>query len=329
LLHDEVLHVLEKRKGHIVTGGQLAKTLNVSRTAIWKSINTLKDNGKEIVSVPNVGYKLLSNDDTLSKQLIDMKLSTAFLGRSMELLSTVNSTNQYLKEINVENIDNGYVVISDEQTSGRGRRSRTFISNKGEGIYLSILLKLNKTKLDIRLFTICAAVAVSKAIENICNIRANIKWVNDIFCNDKKICGILTEAIISGELQELDTIIIGIGINTGNVSVEIKELATSIQYETGLCGIRNDLIAEVLNQFETVYFDYTEREKKKDIINYYESRLFIIGQEICVIEQNNNYPVTVIGVDNDGALIVKNSIGETQNITTGEIKLNETRSKVK
>ena len=171
MLHDEVLHILEKRKGNIVTGGQLAIILNVSRTAIWKSIHTLQESGKEIVSVPNVGYKLLDKDDNLSKQLIDAKLSTVFLGRSMELLPTVNSTNQYLKELDSEKIDNGYVVISDEQTGGRGRRSRTFISDKGDGIYLSILLKQSRAETDIRLFTICAAVAVSKAIENICGIR--------------------------------------------------------------------------------------------------------------------------------------------------------------
>lgn len=325
MLKDEVLHILEQRKGNVVTGGQLANMLNVSRNAIWKSIHVLQDNGNKIVSIPNVGYKLLDDDDSLSKQLIHAKLSTTFLGQSMELLPTVHSTNRYLKEKDTAAIEDGYVVISDEQIFGRGRRNRTFLSNKGDGIYLSFLLKLSGVKQDIRLFTICTAVAVSKAIEAICNIRADIKWVNDIYCNGKKICGILTEAMMSGELQELDTIIIGIGINTGAVHSDIKDFATSIQAETGLCGIRNHLIAEVLNQFEAIYFDYIKRAKKEEIIQYYESRLFIIGRKITVIEPEKNYSAIVLGVDNDGGLIVKNTFDEVLSVTTGEIKLRDER----
>jgi len=323
LLKDEVLHILEKRKGAVVTGGQLAQILGVSRNAIWKSVHVLQDNGHKIVSIPNIGYKLLEDDDSLSKQLICEKLSTTFLGRSMTLLSTVHSTNQYLREINLATVDNGYTVVADEQTLGRGRRDRTFLSNKGDGIYFSFLLKLNDVKQEVRLFTICAAVAVSRAIENICNMRADIKWVNDIYCNGKKICGILTEAMMSVELQELDCIIIGIGINTNTVASEIKNFATSIQEETGICGIRNQLIAEILNQFELVYFDYTTRNKKQDIMQYYQNRLFIIDKKITVSEQGNTFLATVEGVDEDGGLIVKNTNGKTLTITTGEIQLHQ------
>ena len=321
MLKDEVLHVLEQRKGTVVTGGQLATILGVSRNAIWKSVHVLQDNGSKIVSIPNIGYKLLDDDDSLSAQLITKDLSTIFLGRNLKLLSTVHSTNQYLRETDMASIENGYVVIADEQTLGRGRRNRVFLSTKGGGIYLSFILKLNGVKQDIRLFTICAAVAVSKAIESICKIKADIKWVNDIYCNGKKICGILTEAMMSGELQELDTMIMGIGINTSTVPTEISSFATSIQEETGLCAIRNSLIAEVLNQFEIVYFDYTKRAKKKEIIQYYESRLFIVNQEITVMDAGETYTAIVLGVDDDGALIVRNAVGEVNVITTGEIKL--------
>ena len=327
MLKDEVLHILEQRKGSVVTGGQLANILGVSRNAIWKSVHALQDNGNKIVSIPNVGYRLLDDDDSLSKQLIHAKLSTAFLGQSIELLPTVHSTNRYLREKDVADIENGHVVIANEQVLGRGRRNRAFLSNKGDGIYLSFLLKLNGMEHDIRLFTICAAVAVSKAIESICSIKADIKWVNDIYCNGKKICGILTEAMMSVELQELDSIIIGIGINTNVVAAEIKNFATSIQEETGMCGIRNQLIAEILNQFELVYFDYTKQNKKQDIMQYYQSRLFIIGNEITVAEQGNAFLATVKGVDEDGGLIVENVNGEIQTITTGEIQLHPVKQK--
>jgi len=219
-------------------------------------------------------------------------------------------------------VASGYVVIADEQTKGRGQRGRMFVSPKRAGVYLSILLKLDLKRQDIRFITICAAAAVCRAIEKTCGVPAQIKWVNDVYCNGKKMCGILTEATLSGELQELNDIIVGIGINTGAVPAEIASFATSVQEITGMRGIRNKLIAEVLNQFETVYLDYIEKGKKEAIIAYYQSKLFITGQKVLVTDTDHNYAATVCGIDETGALIVKNDSGEIIKITTGEIKLN-------
>ena len=321
MLKDEVLQIMELKKGDVVTGGQLANSLGVSRNAIWKAVNALKNDGVEIISVPNVGYKLLDTNDTLSAQLIEAKLSTDFIGRQLKILPSVHSTNQYLKELDNSLIENGFVVIANEQMKGRGRRGREFVSARDEGIYLSILLKFNGHRQDIRLLTICTAVAVSKAIEKISDLNAQIKWVNDIYCNGKKICGILTEAVLSGELQELDTVIIGIGINTGNVPFEIKEFATSIRAENGMRGIRNLLIAELLNQFEACLLDYTENDKANEIIDYYESKLFIKGQSVIIANNEREYNALVLGIDSSGSLIVENEQGQTEHITTGEIKL--------
>ncbi|MCL2662025.1 MAG: biotin--[acetyl-CoA-carboxylase] ligase [Oscillospiraceae bacterium] len=321
MLKDKVLNLLELQKGDIVTGGQLASVLGVSRNAVWKAIGLLRNDGNEIVSIPNKGYMLMGTNDTLSENAIGNGLKAKFVGQKIKLLPTVHSTNQYLKEIDTTNIDSGFVVIADEQTRGRGRRGRAFLSSKSQGVYLSILLKLGSKQQDTRLLTICAAVAVSKAIEKVCGIRADIKWVNDIFCNGKKICGILTEATISGELLEISSVIAGIGINTGSVPEELSDIATSIQEVSGIRGIRNQLIAEVLNEFESVIVDYTEHGKTQEIIDYYTSRLFIIGKLVYLPDIADNYPATVIGISDIGALIVKDDKGDIQHITTGEIEL--------
>lgn len=321
MLKDEVLNILERKKGTVVTGGQMANSLKVSRTAIWKAINVLQEDGNQIESVPNVGYKLSDNDDSLSKWAIQSELTTSFIGRQLEILPVVSSTNQYLKELDEAKGSNGFVAIANEQEQGRGRRSRNFISEKGEGIYLSILLKLDGRQKDIRLLTICTAVAVAKAIENICKINAEIKWVNDVFVNGKKICGILTEATLSAELQEVEQVIVGIGINTGAVPLELREIATSIQRETKQQGLRNELIAEVINQFEEIYLDYIKRDKRQDIIDYYDSKLFIKGQTVLVVDGDKEETAMVRGIDNEGALIVENEDGETKRLITGEIKL--------
>jgi len=321
LLKNKVLYMLEQKKGNIVTGGQLASLLGVSRNAIWKAVNSLKEDGNEILSIPNSGYKLMETNDTLFEEIIRENLTTEFIGQNIAVLPTVHSTNQHLKEMDTTDIPAGYVVIADEQTKGRGRRSRAFLSPKGEGVYLSILLKLGGIQNDIRLLTICAAVAVSNAIEKVCGIKADIKWVNDIFCNGKKICGILTEGTISGELQELSTVIVGIGINTGCVPLEIGGIATSVQEEAGIRGIRNRLAAEVMNQFEKIYHDFLEKEKHQDIIDCYQKRLFIIGRQVLVTGTGHDYTATVLGIDETGALIVRDDNQVIQHLSTGEIIL--------
>ena len=321
MLKSKVLYMLEQKKGHIVTGGQLASLLGVSRNAIWKAINALKEDGNEILSIPNSGYKLMDTNDTLFEEGIRENLTTEFIGQNISLLPTVPSTNQHLKEMDTSDIPSGHVVIANEQTNGRGRRSREFLSPKSEGVYLSILLKLDGMKNDIRLLTICTAIAVANALEKVCAIKADIKWVNDIFCNEKKICGILTEGMISGELQELSTVIVGIGINTGCVPVEIGDIATSVQAEACIRGIRNHLIAEVLNQFEKIYCDFLEKEKQQDIIDCYQKRLFIIGRQVLVTGTEPNYTATVLGIDETGALIVRDAKQVIQHISTGEIIL--------
>ena len=321
LLKDNVLCILEQHKGDVVTGGRLASELGVSRNAIWKTIRLLQDDGNDIVSVPNKGYRLLGTNDTLFEKFIRDGLMTSFIGQDMRILPSVHSTNQYLKELDADTVDSGFVLIADEQTGGRGRRGRVFVSRKGEGVYFSILLKLGRTQQDIRLLTVCAAVAVSRAIEDVCGIRADIKWVNDVFCDGKKVCGILTEAVVSGELQELSTVIVGIGINTGMAPPEFSDIATSVQEAAGVCGLRNRLIAGVLNQFEAVYLDYTERGNGAGVIEYYRSRLFIIGRQVLVSDVNSSYVATVQGVDDMGALIVMDDGGVVRFVSSGEIKL--------
>ncbi|MDR1701718.1 MAG: biotin--[acetyl-CoA-carboxylase] ligase [Sporomusaceae bacterium] len=319
MLKNKILALLEEQKGNIVTGGQLAHLLGVSRTAVWKSVRALQEAGNEIVSIPNSGYRLLATNDTLLEASIREKLTAKFIASELKLFPSLPSTNKYLKETDTSHLPSGYAVIADEQTQGRGRRDRSFLSPKREGLYLSILLKLDASKQDIRLLTICAAVAVSQALEAVCRLKAEIKWVNDIYCQGKKICGILTEATFSGELQELSDVIVGIGINTGTVPKEISALATSVQEVTGRRGIRNQLAAEVLNQFETVCLDYFANNNRAEIIAAYASRLFITGRQVLVSGQKN--AVTVAGISAAGALLVTNEQGETEEITTGEIKL--------
>jgi BirA family biotin operon repressor/biotin-[acetyl-CoA-carboxylase] ligase len=320
LLKENVLLALERRKGEIVTGGELAASLGVSRTAVWKAVRGLRGDGHEIVSLANRGYRLEPTDDVLSKEAIREGLATAFIGRELILLPTVHSTNRYLKEM--ENAPDGCVVIADEQTAGRGRRERAFLSPKAGGVYLSVLLrpKLSGSAADIRLLTICAAAAVSQAIERVSGARADLKWVNDVFCGGKKICGILTEAVLTGELFELSSVVIGIGVYTAEVPAELGGIATSIREASGLRGIRNRLAAETLNRLEAAYACFLRGDAAKEIIPYYESRLFIKGKRVTA-ESAERFSATVEGIGDNAALVVRDASGSLRLITSGEINL--------
>lgn len=321
MLQERVLYILEQNRGRLVTGGEIAKKLGVSRTAIWKTINALRQNGNDIKSMPNSGYRLTDNSDGLTAQSIHDCLTTQRLGRSIEFLKTVHSTSQHLKAQDSSALSEGHVVIADEQTGGRGRLNRPFYSPAHNGIYLSCFLKPPIPLSETPFLTICAAVAVCRAIESICNIQVGIKWVNDIYHDGKKLCGILTEAFVSAEMQSVDYTIIGIGVNTGNVAPEVKDIATSTYLATGIRGIRNHLIAEILNQFERIYLNYTIHGKKKEILAAYTEKLFILGKHVEVVGSNGSFVATALGVNDSGGLIVKHTNGEIIHVSAGEIRI--------
>lgn len=321
MLYEQVLYTLEKKRGEIVTGGEIARAAGVSRTAVWKTVLALKEDGHEIESIPNSGYRLRQESDGLSLQAIRDYLTTEKLGRSIELLKTVDSTNSYLKAGDTAVVRDGHTVLANGQTGGRGRLGRTFYSPTGSGVYLSCLLKPPIPISETPFLTICAAVAVYRAIRDTCGIKTDIKWVNDLYAGGKKLCGILTEAGVNAEMRCVDYAVVGIGVNTCGVAPEVSEIATSIFTETGVRGVRNRLIAEILNHFEQVYFDYIQRGKKQEILNAYTERLFIIGKPVEVVEYGGSYKAVALGVDAAGRLLVKRQNGETVGVDAGEVRI--------
>lgn len=319
MLQEKVLYILEKNRGKVITGGEISRQLGVSRNAVWKAINSLKQNGNNIESLPNKGYRLAVDSDGLCKQIIQEMLTTEKIGSRIQLLETIDSTNTYLKQQDLSNMQEGFVVLADEQTGGRGRLNRFFFSPKHSGVYLSVLLKPNLPPEKSRLLTICAAVAVSNALHKVCGVISQIKWVNDIFVGGKKICGILTEASLSAEMQSLDYVIVGIGINTGEIPEEIEDIATSVLEVTGEKGFRNKLVAEILNQLEEVYFAYLLSGKESEILSAYSEKLIYINEKVLVKMYDETFAATVLGIDDTGSLIVKNDEGQVLHINTGEI----------
>lgn len=265
-IKENIISILESNKGLFISGEKIANDLNVSRTAIWKAIKSLKNDGYNINSVSNKGYALSKETDILSSKVIKNNMLKYADKFNFIIHKTVASTNIIARELAINGAESGTVVIAEEQTSGYGRNGKSFFSPYGTGIYMSIILNLKKEKkiFNSSFITTAAAMAVSKSIEEISNENTQIKWVNDVFINGKKVCGILTEGAFSFEDGKLDYAVIGIGVNVNfpkdGFPKELNNIAASINSKNNAnsntkSDIRNILVAKILENLYDYYFN--------------------------------------------------------------------------
>ncbi len=253
----------------------------------------------------------------LSEKTIKEGLNTTFLGKEVIVFDTIDSTNKYIKE-NIET--EGTVIIANEQYQGVGRKGRSFLS-PADGVYFSFVIKPNIEFADIQSLTICVAVAVTNALKNLFEFNPDIKWVNDIYYQNKKLCGILTELSISKETKLIDKVIVGIGLNTGTIDKEVSDIATSIADIVSEEIDRNKIISEILNEFEKIYFNNILGKKVNEIIEIYKSRLFILGKTVIAIQGDDSYECKVIDMGEQGELIVEKNDGSIVSLNSGEVSL--------
>lgn len=318
-----ILELLEQNRGDSISGERLAGILNVSRNAVWKAVKELEKEGYSIEAVTNKGYRLSDQNDIVSIQGIKPFLSpqSKLYAEKIKIYKTLESTNKTAKEMAVAGAEHGTVIIADSQTKGRGRYSRSYFSPSG-GLYMSIILRPEVLNFENPTsVTAFAAVAVCEAIESISEKTPEIKWVNDILIDGKKVCGILTEAVTDFESGSLDWIVLGIGINvyikTEDFPDDLQTSATSIFPNEKMFGVRNKLSAEIINRI--LGYDITPREA--EIFRKYKNRLAILGNQVTVIQNKNEYKATVIDIDAAGHLVVKNENGEIITVSSGEIRV--------
>lgn len=315
----KIIEIILNQGNEFISGEELSKQLGVSRAAIWKHIKSLRENGYNIESVNKKGYRLAEKpNDLLMPQNICHDLDTKFIGKNIIHFNTIESTNDYGKEIAGKEIE-GTVIISEEQTKGKGRLGRNWHSKSGEGIWMSMILKPNMTPYKAPFITLIAGASIVKSLNNL-GIDATIKWPNDVIINGKKLCGILTE--LSAEIERINHIVLGIGINvkTMDFSPEISEIATSLQKE-GYNLSRVDIVKNILEQFEKLYMDYVENDNKDETIKICRQYSAVIGKDIYAIRGENKELVKCLDIDENGNLIIINSNGEKVEIISGEISI--------
>ena len=299
----ELLSVLRDADDY-VSGQDLCEKFGVSRTAVWKGINQLKEAGYEIEAVPNKGYKLLSVPDTLSEEELKSIRKTAWVGQEIFYYPVIDSTNTRAKQLAEEDYPTGTLVVAGQQDAGRGRRGRSFESPQGAGIFMTLMLKPELSPVNAPMLTLVAALAVSAAIVKTTGRPAGIKWPNDIVMNGKKVCGILTE--MSAQMDYVNHIVIGIGINVHNESFpeEIAPVATSLYMETGEHFNRAALIEEVWEQFEHYYAIFMETEDLSGLVKEYDAHLVNRNQIVKVLDPKEPFEGKAMGITPRGELIV-------------------------
>ena len=317
--HD-VLKLLEQSKGTSISGNDIATTLKLSRTAVWKAINGLKDDGYPIGATTKKGYCLEVTSDILSSQSILPHILNTSLYDNIIVHKSLPSTNTIAKDLANNSAPNGTVIIAEQQTAGKGRLGRSFYSPHASGIYMSVVFRLDNPIEQSMLITSATAVAVCRAIKTVCNLDCQIKWVNDVYIDSKKVCGILTEASVNFESQQLDYIVVGIGINitTNDFPTELNDIATSLQDKlNGTIISRSQLIGEILNQLDVIIHDL----KDKSFLDEYKSLSFILGSEINVITPTLTQKATALDFNELGHLIVKLEDGTLKTLSSGEISI--------
>ncbi len=298
---DKVLEYLINSGGS-VSGEEMAKSLGVSRNAVWKSIKALQSDGYDICGVNNKGYILKNDNDILSGQAIKKRLESSLMGRELIVLYETASTNNYAKELAAKGAAEGTAVIARTQTGGKGRLGRSFFSPADKGVYISVILRPGCTAESNILITSMAAVAAARAIEKVCGGEVRIKWVNDLYMNGKKICGILTEALLDFESGIPEYIVLGIGVNVKKTEFpgELKSIASSLENETGESISKAEVAAQILNELDKLYKNF----ESGGFLEESRSRSNVIGKDINILKGSEKYRAKAVGIDNRGGLIV-------------------------
>lgn len=299
----KILAMLRETDGY-VSGQELCNQFGVSRTAVWKAINQLKAAGYQIEAAQNKGYHLKEAADVMNENELQSLRKTSWVGQEIYYYDTVDSTNTRAKEFAEQGAPNGTLVVADRQTAGKGRRGRSWESPSGSGIFMTIMLRPEINPNHASMLTLVTALAVAKAVSDITEEKAQIKWPNDIVMNGKKVCGILTE--MSAQFDYINHIVIGIGINVHNEEFpeEITHMASSLLLECGKRFHRAYIIEKVLEYFETYYEMFLQTEDLSGILNDYNALLVNMNAQVRVLDPKEPFEGKAMGITRNGELIV-------------------------
>lgn len=322
-MRDKILKVLVDNRDEFLSGEAISSYLGITRSAVWKHIKSLQQDGFEIESRPGLGYRLLALPEELDLISLNEIMKTQIMGKSIELHQVIDSTNNRARELALEGADEGTLIIAETQLEGRGRLSRSWISPRGKGIWMSLILKPDLSPDQAPHITAIAAVAIRKALNRATGLDIGIKWPNDIIIDGKKVCGILTE--MHADIDRIYYVVVGIGINVNmtqeDLPVELSSTATSLRIALGRNLDRRQLIALIMEEIEEIYYTYLENRDFKQILDLCRQYSVTLNRPVKVIGRDTSFEGFAVDFDEDGSLLVKKEDGNIIKVMSGDVSV--------
>lgn len=321
-MKSQILELL-RNSGEYVSGQEICGQFGVSRTAVWKAVKQLKEEGYRIEAVPNKGYKLADSPDVLNEQELTSRMKTKWAGRIVYYYDKTGSTNTDAKRLAAEGASHGTIVVADDQENGRGRRGRSWQSAAGSNVYFTIILRPEFEPDKASMLTLIMAMSVAEAVRDYCGIEAAIKWPNDIVVNKKKVCGILTEMETALETNDIQYVVIGVGINTNQKEFpeDVRKIAGSLVNEGGKKVSRVGMIQKVMERFEENYESFVKVKDLSQMRQAYDALLVNKGRQVKVLDPKGEYTGIAEGINEKGELLVQKEDGRTEAVYAGEVSV--------
>ena len=299
-----------------MSGDQISHRLGISRQALWKHIQEIRDLGYDIVAVPHLGYRLASLPNRLFPSEISWHLNTKFIGKKIYYFDVLPSTMDMATELGIKGAPEGTLVLAEAQAQGRGRLGRSWLSPKYKGIYMSLILKPNILPNSAPVLTLLTAVSICEAIKEFTGLDIRIKWPNDLLLSNKKLGGILTE--LNAEMDATRFIVIGIGLNVNNEGKTLPPGATSLKEQKEENINRIGLLQEMLRKLEANYLLFQE-EGSQPIIEKWRNYSLTLGKRVKISCHKEHREGEAIDIDTDGGLLIRKDSGLVEKIMAGDV----------
>ena len=321
MLDEKILDILRNSGESYVSGEDLCKRAGISRAAIWKRIEKLREEGYDIEASPHLGYRLAGIPDSLIPSEVQWKLKTKVFGKAVVSYKKVDSTNDIAYSLAEKGVREGMVILADEQAKGKGRHGRSWASPPRSGIYKSCIIRPPIAPSEIPKITLVAAVAVAKAIRQVTGLEATIKWPNDILIRGEKACGILTE--MRAEQDSVDFMVLGIGVNVNTPQKSLPKGATSLKEELRRAKrdeeiSRIELAKKILEMLDEYYIMLKEKGSKP-IIEEWKGLSSMLGSRVKAVLPNRTIEGQAHDIDPDGALVLRLDSGVLEKVSSGDI----------
>lgn len=322
MLKEDILLLLKAGKDTYLSGQRISAQLGVSRAAVWKAVEALRKDGYGIDSRSNCGYRLVRVPDVMTQEALS-DIGTRQVGRRVLYYDSLDSTNNEIKRLSIDQVENGLAVIADCQTGGRGRRGRSFLSPAGKGLYLSVLMQPRCSVEELSMLTAWSAVALCSAVERACGVRPGIKWPNDLVMQNRKLCGVLTELEVEAETGLPRYVIVGIGTNVlqteADFGPEVAPIAISLEQALGQAPARTVLAKEILRAMDDLYRDFPQ--EKAQYLEQYRRDCLTLGRPVTVLRPSGARNGFATGINEDFSLTVRWEDGTEEALSAGEVSV--------